>query len=1106
MAESLWSQDSFNRGEFSPLMYARITTDAYYNALKTAKNSITLPQGAIEKRFGLKYYAEVGDAETYNNLRIETFEYLNQCTYQLVFSANRIDIYLEGRNLATVFGTKFTTTELKKMSYTIADDAFIMTSENHKPQKLIRSAFSNLIDAQFYVDSSFDATVNESVLETDKVYAAYLTVGRVTGRAQYAFHNPGDPNLSANGFFTLGVPFEFFVTAGSGQTIPSILTAGTSYWGVLSLTNRSWYSLAAYPTETDAINNTNKFDFTSEPNLRFNIDFYTNSQGVVPTPLSLTSTYFVRVTDKTTLTFYNTEADAENQVNAIALTSQGTAPYYIHAYDGANVITAIDTATSTLTFTDALEDDFIYPVKIGKNDKLSSNPVVSFNQVYFLKTTSTTQGKLYSTAEDANNDENQIILSEYVAGPFLLIENSWTIEDIVFRNTPVYDFNSVNYDEVVFTITNTANTTTQTLTAGAAIFSEGYEGGSFSSGGGVARIITFVSPTEMTVELKSVFNDSAANKSIKGKVAELTEPAWSDSRGWPTVCSSFQNRLIFANSESLPNGIWLSAINDYTNFDDIVTDDDDGISWYPSSNDVNYIRFIVPYRSLTIHTNSGIYSTGLGATDAITPRNFSLVLQESTPATVVQPRSIDNQIVVISGNDVHSMLWDAYNNSYQSNIVSVMSEHLIRNPVDEAAYRDLNRAGSRYVFIVNEDGTLAMFQTLISENVAGFTLAELEQSYGTALFKGVCSSNNGRAWFAIDREIAEQEESSFGIESVAATTVTSTGSNYSTTDPVEVLIEAETIPTTTPQIVSDVIYYILGLNADDYKVYPTRADALADTNAISFTNAGTSAAFTSLIEREITAVATTTVTIPSSDYDTSTFTACIFSNNSGTLPTSTPQVTAGTYYWAVGVDANNLKIYPTQDDATNDTNAISFSDIGVNAYLQKWALVEKIYIEELDFSKYIDCADTYEGAATTSVPVDARYNAQEVLMNADGTKYTATVANETFTTTANVTEAQYGFGIHFKVQPLALANAIGSSIRQTNLVFPKHVRTVSMMFNDTLGGTVNNYELPLTGDGTEIFEIATMKAWNDFQNTSITIEHTEPYPIRLLGLFYKIDI
>ena len=63
-----------------------------------------------------------------------------------------------------------------------------------------------------------------------------------------------------------------------------------------------------------------------------------------------------------------------------------------------------------------------------------------------------------------------------------------------------------------------------------------------------------------------------------------------------------------------------------------------------------------------------------------------------------------------------------------------------------------------------------------------------------------------------------------------------------------------------------------------------------------------------------------------------------------------------------------------------------------------------------------------------------------------------------------------------------------------------------MMFNNTQGGTVNNKTMPLTGDGTELYEIGTMKAWNDFVNTSITIEHTEPYPIRLLGLYYKIDI
>ena len=130
-------------------------------------------------------------------------------------------------------------------------------------------------------------------------------------------------------------------------------------------------------------------------------------------------------------------------------------------------------------------------------------------------------------------------------------------------------------------------------------------------------------------------------------------------------------------------------INDYTDFGDMTTDDDDAISWFPTSSDVNVIRFLVPFRSITVHTNTGIYSSPLAEIAAITPSAFTLQLQDSTPADVLQPQAIDNQIIVIAGNDAHAMVWDGINNAYTTNIVSIPNEQTIRSPVDEAPFADL---------------------------------------------------------------------------------------------------------------------------------------------------------------------------------------------------------------------------------------------------------------------------------------------------------------------------------------------------------------------------------------------------------------------------------
>jgi hypothetical protein len=124
--------------------------------------------------------------------------------------------------------------------------------------------------------------------------------------------------------------------------------------------------------------------------------------------------------------------------------------------------------------------------------------------------------------------------------------------------------------------------------------------------GGVGRITAFTSATVVTILISDDFSSTSA---VPGQLALLTEPAWSDARGWPQVCGSFQNRAIFGCTDSLPNGLWCSVINDYEDFDDSSLDDDQAISWYPTSDIGNTIQFITPYRSLIVHTDSGVFST-----------------------------------------------------------------------------------------------------------------------------------------------------------------------------------------------------------------------------------------------------------------------------------------------------------------------------------------------------------------------------------------------------------------------------------------------------------------------------------------------------------------
>lgn len=840
MAQIIWSQDKFTKGELSPLMYARVTVQAYYDSLKQAKNIVTLPQGAAGKRFGTLYLNEITGVTDKDEIFFETFQYLNECVYLVVFKPDEIDIFLEGTLVANVTSTGIFADDLETMDYTVIENRFRVTTDRFRPQDLERSA-----------------------------------------------------------------------------------NAPTS-------------------------------------------------------------------------------------------------------------ISSIDTGTNIVTHSGSYTTDIVLPVQFTTGSSLpTAVPAIRLDKTYFIKTLSATTFKVYTTAPNAKAGINELNFSSAGVSNNVVVLNDWELKDTEFRNIPAFDFEA-NYDAINFT-PGAATGSDITLTASSAIFSSAFEGGVFAGNGGIGRIVSVTSTTVAKIDIVQDFNAVAA---ISGRISFLGEPAWSTDRGWPKKCSSFQNRAIFANTDSLPNGLWLSVINDFDDFDDIETDDDNAISWFPTSDSVNYIRFIVPYRSLTIHTNSGIYSTPLAIEQAITPSNFSLSLQDSTPADVLQPKGIDNQIIIISGNDVHSMLWDGFNNAYTSNIVSVANEHLIRDPQDMAPYVDLNRAGSRYVFIVNDDGTLAVYQTLISEEVSGFTDAELEQPYGNAYFRKAASNFDGRAWFVTEREIAEVG-SSTTISAVSDTTVTATGTNFDTDN--------------------------------------------------------------------VTAVKFTTT---------------------GTLPDTTPQIVEDQYYWVKGIDADNFQTYLTISDAEDETNAIEFADIGSGTnQVEAWPLSTKFYIEELSYDMYVDCAHKYDSSATSTLTGLSRFNAQDVLMQGDGYGFEGIVENGEFEVSAHgesvdVSQAQLGFGISVSMTPLPLALSISGSQKSTNLVFPKHIRSVSLIFADTIGGTVQGSKnaVPISlktfgevsigappSQGSGVFEIGLTQGWNDFRYDSFTISHYEPFDIKLLGIFYKVD-
>ena len=149
-------------------------------------------------------------------------------------------------------------------------------------------------------------------------------------------------------------------------------------------------------------------------------------------------------------------------------------------------------------------------------------------------------------------------------------------------------------------------------------------------------------------------------------------------------------------------------------------------------------------------------------------------------------------------------------------------------------------------------------------------------------------------------------------------------------------------------------------------------------------------------------------------------------------------------------------------------------------------------------------------------------NAQQINMVGDGFGYTADVFNNQAPLVAHgqtmeAVNITGGFAINSEMEPMPLSIGMGGDIKTSNLPDPKHIRNVKFIFNDTIGGTINGVPIalntmqntipgvpPIPSSG--IFEVSVMEGWNDFNNPSFKISHSEPYDIRLLGVFYVVEV
>jgi len=317
--------------------------------------------------------------------------------------------------------------------------------------------------------------------------------------------------------------------------------------------------------------------------------------------------------------------------------------------------------------------------------------------------------------------------------------NTFSFTTIGFTFVPPHDFVPGTYDAQTFTLGATTGTSVNlTVSAGTFTFTDEFVGGYFSAAGpdvtqpiGYAQII---SRTSSTVVVVDIINEFAATAN-KGTQVAVAAKAWSDTeadssgnRGWPQTVTFYQDRLYFGGSRSLPQTLFGSRVGDFIDFDIGTGEADEAIVAEISSNEINDIKHLIADRSLQVFTFSSEWSPPQDADQPLEPGNISIRKQSNYGSSSVDPVLLDNATFYVKrgGKGVMSFQFNFDTSSYESTNVSIISNNLIRNPVDSAILQGSPDDDADYLFLVNDDGTVGAFQVLASQDISAWSLLDTQ--------------------------------------------------------------------------------------------------------------------------------------------------------------------------------------------------------------------------------------------------------------------------------------------------------------------------------------------------------------------------------------------
>lgn len=233
------------------------------------------------------------------------------------------------------------------------------------------------------------------------------------------------------------------------------------------------------------------------------------------------------------------------------------------------------------------------------------------------------------------------------------------------------------------------------------------------------EITAYTSTTVVTATIRG--NNAGATTAVTG----WRLGSWSETTGFPSVVTFFEQRLVWAATTQDPQSMFFSTSADYelyapTEGDGTVVDDN-GFVYTIATDQVNKIVWMQAGKTLSVGTAGGEFIVSQGDTNSpLSPTNTRVTRQTTFGSANVRPVTVGAVVLFLqrAARKVREYVYQFESDAYTAPDMSLLASHLMVGGIIEMAYQ---QEPDSILWCARADGALLSLTYERTQEVVGWS-------------------------------------------------------------------------------------------------------------------------------------------------------------------------------------------------------------------------------------------------------------------------------------------------------------------------------------------------------------------------------------------------